>query len=79
MASKKLEYDADIIREFAANLYRRARSLAVGYSVVGGFLGGLVVCSAAAIEERIKKASEQRQVMEAQRIGSFSFPRQYQS
>lgn len=40
MASKKLDYDADITREFAAKLYRRARFLAVGYAFVGAFLSG---------------------------------------
>ena len=42
MTSKTLDYDADIIREFAAKLYIRARSLAAGYSFIGGFLGGIV-------------------------------------
>ena len=42
MASIKMDYDAEIIREFATGLYRRAYSLAAGYAVIGGFLGGVV-------------------------------------
>ena len=42
MTKKQLDYDADIIREFAAKLYLRARSLAAGYTFIGAFLGGLV-------------------------------------
>ena len=42
MTSKTLDYDADIIREFAAKLYLRARSLAAVYTLIGTFLGGLV-------------------------------------
>ena len=43
MASKKLDYDADITRKFAATLYRRARFLAVGYGFIGAFLSGAAI------------------------------------